>query len=295
MTRVVALSVAVGLLVLLAVVSSCLYTVNQTQQALVIQFGAPVAVASAAEPGLHFKAPWQQVYFFEKRLLNLDAKSEEVIAQDKKRVLVDAFARWHIVNPLLFYQSLYDQDTAEARLEPILSSNIRRVLGSQNFTAMLSAKRSALMHEIRDNLNQDVKSFGIVIVDVRIRRADLPAENNQAIYARMRKERQREAAEFRAEGDETAQRIRARAEREVTIIKAEATRESAVLRGQGDAEKTRILAGAYGQDPNFFAFYRAMQAYQDSLTGDTTTVILSPKSAFLKYFGDGPNAGGKGK
>lgn len=293
MSRVVAVSVAIGVLFLLAVVSSCLYTVTQTQQALVIQFGAPVG--AAAEPGLHFKAPWQQVYFFEKRLLNLDAKSEEVISQDKKRTLVDAFARWHIVNPLLFYQSLYDQDTAEARLEPILSSNIRRVLGSQNFTAMLSARRPVLMRQIRDNMNQDVKGFGIVILDVRIRRADLPSENSEAIYARMRKERQREAAEFRAEGDETAQRIRARAEREVTIIKAEATREAAVLRGQGDAEKTRILASAYGQDPNFFAFYRAMQAYQDSLTGDTTTVILSPKSDFLKYFGEGPSAAGKGK
>ncbi|MDE2182770.1 MAG: protease modulator HflC [Alphaproteobacteria bacterium] len=293
MSRVFAVSFLVGLLVVLAVVLSCVYTVDQTQQAIVIQFGAPVGAADT--PGLHFKTPWQQVYFFEKRLLNLDARSEEVIAQDKKRVLVDAFARWRIVNALLFYQSLYDQDTAETRLEPILSSNIRRVLGSQNFGVMLSARRSALMREIRNNMNQDVKGFGIVIVDVRIRRADLPLENSQAIYARMRKERQREAAEFRAEGDETAQRIRARAEREVTVIKAEATREASVLRGEGEAEKTRILAAAYGQDPNFFAFYRSMQAYQEALPGDNTTVILSPKSDFLKYFGDGPNAGGKGK
>jgi modulator of FtsH protease HflC len=291
MNRTIAVGVAVTVLLLLGVLFSCVYTVNQTQQALIVQFGAPVTVAS--EPGLHFKLPWQQGYFFEKRLLNLDAKSEEVISADKKRVLVDAFARWRIVDTLLFYQALRDEDRAQILLAPILSSNIRRVLGSQDFAAMLSARRSTLMHQIRDNMNQDVKGFGIVIADVRIRRADLPPENNLAIYDRMKKEREREAAEFRAEGDETAQRIRARAEREVTVIKAEATREASILRGEGDGEKTRILAAAYGQDPDFFAFYRSMQAYQDALVGNTT-VILSPKSEFFKYFGNGPG-GGKGK
>jgi len=286
MSRALGISIAVGTLFVLGVMLSCVYTVYQTQQALIVQFGAPQSVAS--DPGLHFKLPWQQVTFFERRLLNLDAKSEEVIALDKKRILVDAFARWRIVDPLLFYQSLIDQDTAEVRLTPILSSNIRRVLGSQDFAAMLSGRRAELMHDIRDNMNQDVKGFGIVVADVRIRRADLPPENNQAIYQRMQKERQREAAEFRAEGDETGQRIRARAEREVTVIKAEATRESAILKGEGDAEKTRILAEAYGQDPDFFAFYRTMQAYQDALPGNNTTVVLSPSSAFFKYFGNGP-------
>ncbi len=293
MNRNVGLAVAVSALLLLGVLFSCVYTVYQTQQALIVQFGAPQSVNG--DPGLHFKLPWQQAHFFERRLLNLDAKSEEVIALDKKRILVDAFARWRIVDPLLFYQTMGDQDTAESRLMPILSSNIRRVLGSQNFAAMLSGRRAELMHEIRDNMNQDVKGFGIVIADVRIRRADLPPENSQAIYDRMKKERQRDAAEFRAEGDETGQRIRARAEREVTVIKAEATREASILRGEGEAEKTRVLGEAYSQDPNFFAFYRSMQAYRDALSGDNTTVVLSPKSDFFKYFGDGPGASPGGK
>jgi membrane protease subunit HflC len=285
MSRATIISLGVAALLVLGVLFSCVYTVYQTQQALIVQFGAPQAVNG--DPGLHFKLPWQQAYFFERRLLNLDAKSEEVIAQDKKRILVDAFARWRIIDPLLFYQSLTNQETAETRLTPILSSNIRRVLGSQNFAAMLSERRSELMHQIRDNMNQDVKGFGIVVADVRIRRADLPPENSQAIYQRMQKERQREAAEYRAEGDETAQRIRARADREVTVIKAEATRESSILRGEGDAEKTRLLGEAYNRDPGFFAFYRSMQAYQDALSGGNTTVVLSPKSEFFRYFGEG--------
>lgn len=292
MSRHLAVAFSVCLLVCLGVLFSCVFIVTQTQQALIVQFGAPQWIVS--EPGLHFKLPYQNVYFFERRLLNLDAKSEEIIAQDKKRILVDAFARWRIVDPLLFYQTLVNQDTAETRLTPVLSSNIRRALGARNFAAMLSGERAGLMHQIRDNMNQDVKDYGIKIVDVRIRRADLPPENSHAIYDRMRKERQREANEFRAEGDETAQRVRARAEREVTVIKAEATREAAILHGQGDAEKTRVLGDAYNQDPKFFAFYRAMRAYQDSLSGDNTTVVLSPKSDFLKYFGEGPGAASGG-
>jgi membrane protease subunit HflC len=254
---------------------------------LITQFGAPLSVVT--DPGLHFKVPLtQQVNYFDKRLLNLDAPSEEVIAQDKKRIVVDAFARWRIVDPLLFYQTLRDQQTAEERLFPLLSSDIRRVLGSQNFAEMLSQRRSELMRNIRDDMDQEGRSFGIRIVDVRIRRADLPPENSEAIYQRMQKERHREAAEYRAEGDETAQRIHARAEREAIVIKAEATRESEILRGQGDAEKTRVLAEAYGQDPNFFAFYRSMQAYKDALPAGNTTVFLSPKSDFFKYFGNAP-------
>jgi modulator of FtsH protease HflC len=288
MSRTFTVAVSVAALFVLGVLFSCVYTIYQTQQALIVQFGAPQAIVR--DPGLHFKLPWQQVSFFDRRLLNLDAKSEEVIAQDKKRIQVDAFARWRILDPLLFYQTQNTQDQAIARLTPILSSNIRRVLGSQNFAAMLSARRSELMHQIRDNMNQDVKGFGIVVVDVRISKADLPPENSRAIYQRMQKERQREAAEFRAQGDETAQRIRARAEREVTVIKAEATRESSILRGQGDAEKTRVLGEAYSQDPAFFAFYRSMQAYQDTFADGQGTVVLSPSSEFFKYLGQGPGA-----
>jgi membrane protease subunit HflC len=292
MSRVAMVTGVVAAFVVVGILLSCVYTVNQTEQVLIVQFGAPRAVVS--EPGLYTKLPWQTVLRFDRRLLNLEAPSEEVIAQDKKRIVVDAFARWRITDPLQFYQNLTDETDADTRLAPILSSEIRRVLGSQYFAVMLSQRRAELMHDIRDNMNQDTRDFGIRIVDVRIRHADLPPENREAVYARMRKEREREAAEYRAEGDEIAQRIRARADREVTVIKAEATREAQVLRGEGDAEKTKTLADAYGQDPDFFAFYRSMQAYQDALPPDTTTVILSPNSEFFRYFGGGaPAAQGK--
>ena len=290
MTR--AILVIVGLLgvVLLIALFSSFYFVNQTEEALVLQFGAPQAVIT--EPGIHFKTPLtQSVVFFDKRVLLLDAQPEEVIASDKKRMMVDAFARWKIVDPLRFYQTLTDKDGALGQLAPILSSNVRGVLGKESFAAMLSDKRAELMIDIKNEMNRAVTNFGIVIVDVRIRHADLPQANSEAIYARMKTEREREAAEYRAEGNETAQRIKARAQREVTVLTAEATRESEILRGEGDAEKTRILGEAFSQDPDFFAFWRTMQAYQDSLGDGKTTVVLSPDSDFLKYFGKGP--GGK--
>jgi membrane protease subunit HflC len=287
MNRAFGLTIALGVLVLLGVAVSCFYTVSQTQQVLLVQWGAPVGIVN--QPGIHFKSPLQSAKFFDRRLLNLDAPSEEVIALDKKRILVDAYARWRILDPLLFYQSNMDEE----RLQPLLSSNIRRVLGSQNFAEMLSGRRAELMHEIRDNMNHDVKGFGIEILDVRIRHADLPKENSDAIYQRMKKERERQATEYRAQGDEIAQRIKARAEREVTVIKAEAQRQASIIRGEGDAEKTRITAAAYSQDPSFYAFWRSMQAYQESLSGSNTTVILSPKSDFFKYLGQGPGDAGK--
>lgn len=290
MNRTTAIIAGIAAIIVIAVALSCVFTLNQTEEALVTQFGAPQEVVTV--PGLHAKLPWQRVNFFDNRLLNLDAAAEEVIAQDKKRLVVDAFARWRIVDPLRFYQTLYDQNTAVLRLTPILSSNVRRVLGSQYFSAVLSDKRAELMLDIRDNVNHDAANFGIKVVDVRIRRADLPLQNSEAIYGRMQQERKREANEFRAEGEETAQRVKARAEREVTVLLAEATRESEILRGQGDAEKTKTLAAAYGQDPDFFAFYRSMQAYQDALPADNTTMVLSPDSEFFRYFGSA-GAGGR--
>ncbi|HET7336146.1 MAG TPA: protease modulator HflC [Rhizomicrobium sp.] len=288
MNRTFALGGAIVAIALIIVGLSSVYTVNMTEQALLLQFGAPKQVVT--QPGLHFKTPFvQDVVYVPKKLLNLDAPAEEVIALNKKRMVVDAFARWRIVDPLRFYQSLFDVRTAQTRLTPILNSNVRQVLGSQSFAAMLSDKRAQLMIDIRDNLNNDTKDFGITIVDVRIRRADLPQQNSKAIYGRMQQERKREANEFRAEGAETAQRIRARAEREVTVLTAEATRESEILRGQGDAEKTKILAQAYTQDPAFFDFYRSMQAYKEGLPGDNTTLVASPKSEFFRYFGTDGN------
>jgi modulator of FtsH protease HflC len=293
MNRIVIVTGAIVAALAVFFLMTCVYTIDPTEQALVLYFGKPEGVVS--DPGLHAVLPGYNVQIFDRRLLNLDAPSEEVIAQDKKRIVVDAFARWRILDPLRFYQNFGNLTGAESRLAPMLSSSIRRVLGSQNFAAMLSARRSELMHDIRDDLNQETRGYGIYIADVRIRRADLPSENSAAIYSRMQKEREREANEYRAEGDETGQRIRARAEREVTVIEAEANRESQIVRGEGDAEKTRLLGDAYGQDPDFFSFFRSMQAYQEALTGDTTTVVLSPNSEFFRYFSQSAAGGGKKK
>jgi len=205
------------------------------------------------------------------------------------RLEITAFAHWRIVDPLKFYQSVPngDADHAGTLLQPILSSSIRGVLGSETLAAAFSQKREPLMAAVRDAMNRETASFGVVVADVRIRRAGLPAANEEAIYRRMQKEREREAAAFRAESDEAAQRVKARAEHDRTVILAEATRQAEILRGEGDAEKSRILAEAYGQDPDFFAFYRSMQAYQDALKGDTTTLVLAPDGEFFKYFGGG--------
>jgi membrane protease subunit HflC len=282
-------SIVAGVVLLFFVLSS-LFAVHQTQLALVLQWGAPREVVT--EPGLHFKAPWpfQNVLYLDKRVLYLDLPAEEVIAQDKKRLVVDAFARWRITDPLRFYQSLTDQNVAGVRLQPILGSNVRRILGAQTFAAVLSGQRAKLMLDIRDGVNAETKSFGIEIVDVRIRRADLPAQNSDAIYRRMQQERVREANEYRAQGEQISQEIRSKADRDATVILAEAQRQAEITRGEGDGEKNRIFAEAFGRDPDFFAFYRSMNAYQSSLKGDNTTVILSPDSDFFRYFGAGAGA-----
>jgi membrane protease subunit HflC len=264
-----------------------LYTVHQTQQAIVLQVGEPRAVITT--PGLHVKLPWpfQNVLTLDKRVLYLDLPAEEVIAQDRKRLVVDAFARWRITDPLRFYQSLTDEQVAQTRLQPILGSNVRRILGSQTFAAVLSGQRAKLMLDIRAGVNAETRNFGIEVVDVRIRRADLPQQNSDAIYRRMQQERVREANEFRAQGEQISQEVRSKADRDATVIVAEATRQASITRGQGDAEKNRVFAQAFGQDPDFFAFYRSMNAYQASLKGENTTVILSPDSEFFRYFGGG--------
>ncbi len=276
-----------GAIVVIAIASTSLFTVQQTQQALVLQVGEPREVVTT--PGLHVKLPWpfQNVLYLDKRVLNLDLPAEEVIAQDRKRLVVDAFARWRITDPLRFYQSLTDEDLANVRLTPILGSNVRRILGSQSFAAVLSGERAKLMIDIRDGMNAEAKGFGIQVVDVRIRHADLPQQNSDAIYRRMTQERVREANEYRAQGEQISQEIRSKADRDATVIVAEATRQAEITRGEGDAEKNRVYAQAFGQDPDFFAFYRSMGAYQTSLKGDNTTVILSPDSDFFRYFGAG--------
>ena len=262
-----------------------LFTVDQTQQALVLEFGRPKR--EITDPGLHYKIPFiQNVEYFDKRILDIDTGSQEVIASDQKRLVVDAFARYRITDPLLFFQSVRDEPIANSRLGAILEASLRRVLGSSSFADLVRDKREGLMRTIASQVNQEASEFGVAIVDVRIKRVDLPAANMQAIYRRMQTERQRQAAEFRAEGEGAARRIRATADRQVTVIKADATGESERIRGDGDAERNRIYAEAFSKDPEFFNFYRSMQAYETALPAGDTRMLLSPGSEFFKYFND---------
>lgn len=272
-------------LLVLVVLYSTLFTVSMTQQALVLQFGDPRRAVT--EPGLHVKIPFvQNVVYLDKRILNLDSPTEEIIAEDRKRLVVDAFARYRIVDPLKFYQAINDPLYTDTRLRPIFVSALRNVLGGESLEALVRDDRSGLMQQIEKSFNQAASGFGVEIVDVRIRRADLPAANSQAIYRRMQTEREREAAELRAQGQETAQRVRSRADRDVTVLLAEAERDAQILRGEGDATRNKVYAEAFGQDPEFFAFYRSMQAYEAGLKGDNTTLVLSPDSDFFRYFGN---------
>jgi membrane protease subunit HflC len=278
----VGIGVAVGAVALLA--ASSLFTVHQTQQALVLQFGNPKRIIT--EPGLHMKMPFiQNAIYIDRRVLDFDAVSEEIILGDQKRLVVDAFARYRIIDPLRFYQTVGNEEIFRGRINTILDASLRKVLGEVPLFTVLSQDRSALMARIRDQANTEAKQFGIDVVDVRIKRADLPAENSQAIYRRMQTEREREAKELRAQGAEMAQRIRARADRERRVLLAEARKESQIARGEGDAEAVRIFAEAFGQDVDFFTFYRSMQAYRDALGDDNTSFVLSPDSEFFRYFG----------
>jgi membrane protease subunit HflC len=283
MNRVLGLSLAIVVLLLTGLMVSCVYTVSQTQQVALVEFGRPIGVVT--EPGLHFKSPLQKALFFDRRLLDLETQNEDIFTEDHKHVAVDVFVRWRIVSPLQF-SAQPDFNIAADNLKSILSSNLRSVLGTQSLTALLSERRSALMAQIRDRMNADARQFGVQIVDVRIRRASLPAEASEVIYQRMKKERERQASTYRAEGDAEAQEIRASADRDAAVIKAEALAEAARIKGEGDAIKTAKTAAAAKLDPGFYAFWRSMLAYQDTL-GANTTVVLSPKSEFLKYMDDG--------
>lgn len=272
------------------------FIVRQTEQAIVLQFGKP-ARDPITKPGLHWKIPFvETVDYFDKRILDLDNASQEVIAADQKRLVVDAFARFRITNPLEFYKTVRDEGIARQRLGAILESSLRSALGAATFEDVVRDKREALMRQIREQVNRQAESFGIEVIDVRIKRADLPEANSEAIYKRMQTERQREAAEFRAEGAAAANRIRATADREATVIKAEATKKSDQMRGEGEAERNRVYAEAFGRDPDFFAFYRSMQAYEQGLKAGDTRLVISPNSEFFRYFneaGGGATAPGK--
>ena len=270
--------------VLGALVFFSVFIIKEVNQAIVLQFGDPKRIIS--KPGLNFKIPFiQNVVYLDKRILNLDAPPEEVIASDQKRLIVDAFARFQIVDPLKFYISVGNERVARSRLSTIINSRIRNVLGQEELQTLLSKDRSKQMALIKEGVNNEAQNFGINIVDVRIKRADLPPANSEAIYKRMQTEREREAKEFRAEGAEIAQTVRSTADKEVTIILAEANKKSQILKGEGDGQRNKIFANAFGKDPRFFSFYRSMQSYEKSLIGKDTSLILSPDSDFFKYFG----------
>ena len=281
--------IVVLLLLLLAIVVGygSVFTVDQTEQALVVRLGKPVDVVT--DPGLHFKAPFiDTVIAIDKRILDLENPSQEIIASDQKRLVVDAFARYRINKPLRFYQSVGSIQAANVQLTTILNASLRRVLGEVTFIQVVRDEREALMGRIRDQVDKEADAYGIQVVDVRIRRADLPEQNSQAVYQRMQTERQREAAEFRAQGGQKAQEIRSNADREATVIVAEANSKAEQTRGDGDGERNRLFAEAYGKDPDFFAFYRSMTAYENALKSNDTRFLLRPDSDFFRFF-NGPS------
>ena len=272
-----------------AAVGFSAFIVNQTHRALVLQFGEPVRAID--EPGLYWRTPFvQTVEQFDRRILDLQTDEQEVIASDQKRLIVDAFARYRITDPLAFYKAFRGEVGARQRLTAIVDSTIRSVLGRATFIDVVRNKRDTLMKQTIKQVNDDVRNLGVEIVDVRIRRADLPEANSQAIYRRMQTERQREAAELRAQGSEQSQRIKSTADKEVTVLLANANRNSERMRGDGDAERNRIYADAFTKDRDFFAFYRSMQAYEESLKGSHTRIVLSPNSEFFRYFNGGGSA-----
>jgi len=282
--------IAGGVLLVLAVILvvigyASLFTVYQTRQALVVRLGEPRRVIT--DPGLNWKWPFiENVIYVDKRILDLENAAQEVIASDQKRLVVDAFARYKIIDALRFYQAVGSIEGANSRLSTLLNAALRRVLGEATLTNVVRDQREIMMARVREQLSREAAAFGITVVDVRIRRADLPEQNSQAVYERMKTERQREAAEFRANGSQRSQEIRARADRDVTVLVADTQAKADTIRGEGDAERNRIFAEAYSKDADFFAFYRSMQAYEAGLGHKDTRMVLRPDSDFFRYFGD---------
>ena len=280
--RILAL-IGVVLVVAGILLTSSFFIVDQTEQALVLQLGEVRRVIR--EPGLQMKRPFiENVISYDKRVLDFEPPHEEIIVSDQKRLVVDSYTRYRITNPLLFYQTVGTEAGVRARMSAIVSGSLRRVLGNVTLTDILSTKRGAIMFQIRDDVAEQAKPFGIEVVDVRLRRADLPEENSQAIYARMQSEREQQARQYRGEGAEAAQTVRANAERERTVILAEAQRDAQRVRGDGDAQAVKTYGDAFGQDQQFFAFYRSLQAYRDALTGKDTSFVLSPEGNFFRFF-----------
>lgn len=279
----ISVKIVILLFILLFVALNSVYIVYQPEQAIVLQFGEPMRVAQDA--GLKFKIPFiQNVVFYDKRLLNLDPPAQEVVLNDKKRLDVDSFTRYRIVDPLKFYKTVRNEYQAQSKLEEIVNSSLRKVLGRCTLTELLSEQRTKIMNDISASVKRDAEAIGVNVADVRIRRADLPIEVMQAINARMKTERERDAKEFRAMGQQEAQNIRATADKEATIIVAEAEKKSQITRGDGDREAVNIWNKTVGQDAEFYDFYRSLEAYRNSLSDDETSLVLSPDSEFFKYF-----------
>ncbi len=289
MSRRLLIVLAVILVAAGVLVESSLFIVDQTETALVLQFGQPRR--EVRTPGLWVKRPFvENVVFYDNRVLDFEPPPEEVIVSDQKRLVVDSYTRYRITNPLLFYQTVGSEAGVRGRLAAMVSGSLRRVLGNVTLSDILSVKRAGIMGQIRDDVAAEAKAFGIDLVDVRLRRADLPSENSEAIYGRMKSERQQQAAQYRGEGAEAAQTVRANAERERTVILAEAQRDAQRVRGDGDAQAVKIYADAFGQDKEFFAFYRSLQAYRNALNGHDTSFVLSPDSFFFRFFSALPGA-----
>ncbi len=270
--------IVIGLVVL---GSQAFYKVDQTESAIIIQLGKPVRAVT--EPGLYMKTPFtQKVIFFDKRLLIYDATPSAIITRDKKNLVVDNYAKWRVVDPLKYYQSVRNETGAQSRLDDIIFSNLRQELGKHNLVDIVSKTRASLMETVTEKTNRATQAFGIEVRDVRIKRADLPPENERAVFERMRAERQREAKRYRSEGEERALAIRAIADKERTVILSEARRKAQVFRGKGDAEATRLYANAYRKDPAFFYFLKTMEAYGKTL-GEGDTLVITPKSEFFRF------------
>lgn len=283
--------VILGIIVVVSavVLLQTLFTVHQTQQAIVLQFGEPKRVIR--EPGLAWKIPFiQNVQYYDRRTLDLDPPQFEVLLTDKKRINVDAFARYQIIDPLLYFQRVTTEATARDRLGKLINPALRAVIAKVSLKEVLSAKRSGLMELIQKQVEGDAARLGMKVVDIRIGRTDLPDDTSKSVYDRMRTERERQAREARAEGNEIAQKIRAQADKERTVLLANAERDAQIFRGQGEAERNNILGRAYGKDPEFFSFYKSLEQYQKALIGNDTTMVLSPDSEFFRYFGQIPGA-----
>ncbi|MBU6338609.1 MAG: protease modulator HflC [Rickettsiales bacterium] len=285
--RVIQILIAASIALIL--INGTFFTVDQRQQVLVLQFGEPKRIID--KPGIKMKLPFlQNTVFFDKRIIDLVIAEQEVIASDQKRLIINAYTKYKIVDPLKFYTTVNNFYGLESKLSAILDSSLRQIIGEVTLSDLLTTDRVNVMTKIKDVVSKESEIFGVKIIDVRIMRADLPKENSDAIFARMQTEREKEAKEIRANGAEEAQKIRAEADKEKTIIIAEAKKLADLTRGNGEAESTKIYAEAYGKDPEFADFYRSMNAYSTSLKSEKTKMVISPDSEFFKYFGNARSA-----